>query len=113
MSDQAGILRAFVNVAGEKIGDMVPLGDAEMFGFLRVAQVLLAAKEGLPVAKELKLALEVSGLVGLSCDGQERKLVGALGQIIAQKYGKEVEEFSGLNEEYNQRVRGSNIVNEA
>jgi hypothetical protein len=42
-----------------------------------------------------------------------RKLAGVLGQIIAKKYGTEGEQLSGLNEEDNQQVRGSNFVNEA
>jgi hypothetical protein len=100
--DQASILGAFVHEVREKIGGMVSLGKADMADFIRTAQVLLAEKEDSPVAKELKLVLEVIGLTGLSCDGQEGRLVGVLGQIIVQKYRKAREELSGFNEEHNQ-----------
>lgn len=55
-----------------------------------------------PAAEELKLVIEVSGIAGLSCDGQEGKLVEVLGQLVAKNHGI----FSG-------GVRVSNSVNEA
>ena len=63
-------------------------------------------------AKEVKFTLEVNGIAGLSCGGQERKLAGALGQIIAQKYGNAVEESLGAIGGSNQQVRGSNIIDQ-
>ena len=102
-----------MNVVGEKQDDGASLGDEVLSDSFQVAQDSSAAKLDSPTTEELKLALEVSGIASLSCDGQERKLAGALGQIIAQKYGKEVEELIGFNGESNQQVRGSNIVYEA
>jgi hypothetical protein len=74
---------------------------------------LLAGKEDSPVARELKLALEDSGIAGLSCNGQVRKLSGILGHIIAKKHGKDGKLLSGLNDDDNQQAMGSNFVNEA
>jgi hypothetical protein len=103
LGDLSGILVAFVNmVVGENSGDVATLDEVDLSVIMRVTHDLLAAKEDSPVARELKRALEVSGITGLSCDGHERKLVGVLGQIIAKKYGKEGEELGGLIEEYNQ-----------
>jgi hypothetical protein len=113
LSEQLGILGAYVNVVGEKLVDGVSLGVEILSDSMRVDQELLAAKLDSHDAEELKFTLEVSGIVGLSCNGQERKLAGALGQIIAQKYGNAVEESSGVNGGSNQQVRGSNIIYEA
>ena len=64
-------------------------------------------------AEELKFTLEVCKFAGLSCEGQERKLAGALGQIIAQKYGNSVEELPGAIGGSNQQVGGSNVIYES
>jgi hypothetical protein len=76
----------------------------------------------------LSLSLEINTMSASgpgrtrAVEGQMRKLAGVLGQIIAKKYGTEGEpkkygtegeQLSGLNEEDNQQVRGSNFVNEA
>ena len=114
LGDLLGILGAFVNVAeGEKIGEVTPLDEMDLSVIMRVMQDMLVGKEDSPVARELKHVLEVSGIAGLSCDGQVRRLAGVWGQIIAKKYGKEGEQLSDLNVEDNQQVRGSNFVNEA
>ena len=49
-----------------------------------------ASGEISPAAKELKLVIEVSKIVGLSCDGHEGKLAEVLGQIVAKKHGKDI-----------------------
>ena len=103
-----------MNVAeGEKIGEVMPLDEMDFSVIMRVMQDLLEGKEDSLAARELKYVLEVNGIAGLSCDGQMRRLVEVLGQIIARKYGKEEEQLRGLNVEDNQQVRGSNFVNEA
>jgi hypothetical protein len=109
-----GILGDFVKVVeGERIGVVTPLDEVDQSIIMRVTQDLLAGKEDSPITRELKLALEDSGITGLSCDGQVRKLEGVLGHIIAKKHGKDGELLSGLNDEDNQQVMGSNFVNEA
>jgi hypothetical protein len=113
LGDLPGILGAFVNmVEGEKIGVVTPLDEMDLSVIMRVTKELLVGKEDSLAAKDLKLVLEVSGIVGLSCDGQVRKLAGVL-EIIAKKYGKEGEQLSGLIVEENQQVRGTTCVNEA
>jgi hypothetical protein len=108
-----GILGAFVNVVeGEKIGVVTPLDKVDMSVILSVTQDLLAGKEDSPYAMDLKLALEDSGIAGLSCDGQLRELAGVLDQIIAKKYGNNGEHLSGLNVEDIHQVRGSIFVND-
>ena len=56
---------------------------AESLGTRPLREISLAAKE-------LKLVIEVSGIAGLSCDGQEGKLVDVLGQIVAKKHRKDI-----------------------
>jgi hypothetical protein len=113
MDDLPGILGAFVNVVeGEKIGVVTPLDKVDMSVIMSVTQELLAGKEDSPIAMDLKLVLEDSGIAGLSCDGQMRKLAEVLGQIIAKKYGENEEHLSGFNVEDNHQVRGSNFVND-
>jgi hypothetical protein len=108
-----GILGAFVNVVeGEKIGVVTPLDKVDMSVILSVTQDLLAGKEDSPYAMDLKLALEDSGIAGLSCDGQMRELAGVLDQIIAKKCGNNGEHLSGLNVEDIHQVRGSIFVND-
>ena len=124
--ETSGILGAYVDSVGEKFCNEASLGGTVISDFMRVAQgtrlELLVPGEVSPVVKELKLALEVSGIAGLSCDGQEGKLAEVLGQIVAKKHGKEVEglrEFSNLSLSArlvggsNQQVRVSRIINEA
>ena len=41
-----------------------------------------------PEAEELKLAMEVGVIVGLSCEGQIGKLEEVLGQLVAEKPAK-------------------------
>jgi hypothetical protein len=114
LGDLPGILGTFVNmVGGEKRGVVTPIDEVDQAVILRVTQDLLAVKEDSPVAKELKFTLDVSGIAGLSCDRQEMKLAGILGQIIAKKYGKEGEDLSGLNEEHKQQGRGYNVFYDA
>jgi hypothetical protein len=109
-----GILGTFVNmVEGEKIGVVTPLDEVDTAVILRVTQGLLSGKEVSPAARELHLALEDSGIAGLSCDGQMRKLAGVLGQIIAKKYGMEGEELCGIFEGDIHQVRGTMVVNDA
>ncbi|KAE8099742.1 hypothetical protein FH972_017698 [Carpinus fangiana] len=69
LSEQSGILGAYMTVVGEKLDDGASLGDAVLCDSLWANQDSLAAKLDSPAAEELKLALEASGLAGLSCDG--------------------------------------------
>jgi hypothetical protein len=48
--------------------------------------------------KDLRLVMEVRGIVGLSCDGQEGKLADVLGQLVAEKHGKGASLLAGLRE---------------
>jgi hypothetical protein len=41
-----------------------------------------------PASKDLKLAWNLKGTAGISCDGQEGKLKEVFGQIVADKYGE-------------------------
>jgi hypothetical protein len=115
-----------VDLTREKFYDKASLGGAILSDFAQVAQgigpELSVSREASPAAKELKLALEVNGIAGLSCDGNEGKLAEVLGQIIAKQHGKGVEglrEFSNLSFSAwlvggsNQQVRVSRIINEA
>jgi hypothetical protein len=114
LGDMPGILGTFVNMAeGEKIGVVTPLDEVDTSVILRVTQDLMSGKEDSPAARELQLALEDSGIAGLSCDGQMRKLAGVLGQIIAKKYGLEGEQQGGLLEGDIHQMRGSMFVNDA
>jgi hypothetical protein len=114
LGDMPGILGTFVNMAeGEKIGVVTPLDEVDTTVILRVTQDLMSGKEDSPAARELQLALEDSGIAGLSCDGQMRKLAGVLGQIIAKKYGLEGEQQGGFFEGDIHQVRGSMFVNDA
>jgi hypothetical protein len=92
---------------------VTPIDEVDQAVILRVTQDLLAVKEDSPAAKELKFTLNVSGIAGLSCDRQEWKLAGILGQIIAKKYGKEGEDLNGLYEEHKQQERGYNVFYDA
>jgi hypothetical protein len=102
VSKTSGILEAYVDSVREKYCDEASLRGVVLSYCLRVAQgirlelltrgeVPLVVNKDSPAAKELKIALEVSRIAGLSCDGQERKLTEVLGQIIAKKHGKEAE----------------------
>ena len=86
VSETTGILGVYVDLAGEKFYDEASLGVAVLSDFvwdaLEIGLEILVSREVLPSAKELKLVFEVSGIADLSCDGQEGKLVDALGQII-------------------------------
>jgi hypothetical protein len=114
LGDMPGILGTFVNmVEGEKIGVVTPLDEVDTAVILRVTQDLMSGKEDSPAARELQLALEDSGIAGLSCDGQMRKLAGVLGQIIAKKHGLEGEQQGGFFEGDIHQVRGSMFVNDA
>lgn len=74
---------------GKNFCDMVlssPLR-AEAMGSGVESSGMGALGEFSPVVKELKLVLEVCGVAGLTCDGQERKLLDVLGQVVAAKRG--------------------------
>jgi hypothetical protein len=58
-----------------------------------------------PVSKELKLVWEVKGIAGLSCDGQEGKLKGVLGQLVANKYGEGDSSSTGFEADGNIRLK--------
>ena len=53
-------------------------------------------------AEELKLALEVGEIVGLTCEGQVGQLKEVLGQLVAEKHGR------GIGGE-----GGSHVINES
>jgi hypothetical protein len=53
-------------------------------------------------AEELKLALEVGGIVGMTCDGQVGHLKEVLGQLVAEKHGRD---FGG--------ARDNHVINES
>ena len=97
----------------EIVGEVTPLDELDLSVIMRVIQDLLEGKEDSIAARELKYVLEVSGIAGMSCEGQMRRLTEVLGKIITRKYGKEEIHLRGLNAEDNQQVRGSNFVNEA
>jgi hypothetical protein len=40
--------------------------------------------------EELELALEVGGIVGMTCDGQVGHLKEVLGQLVAEKHGRDI-----------------------
>jgi hypothetical protein len=63
-------------------------------------------------SKELKLVWEVKGIAGLSCDGQEGKLKGVLGQLVANKYGKGDSSSVGFEADNNMRLRDDCIFYE-
>jgi hypothetical protein len=64
-------------------------------------------------SKELKLVWEVKGIAGLPCDGQEGKLKGVLGQLVANKYGKGDSSLVGFEADNNMRLRDDCIFYEA
>jgi hypothetical protein len=53
-------------------------------------------------AEELKLTLEVGGIVGMTCDGQVGHLKEVLGQLVAEKHER------GIGGE-----RDSHVINES
>ena len=86
------------------------------------AELCGASGKDSPTAKELKLVFEVSRITGLSCDGQEGKLMDVLGKIIAKKHRKGVKGsrvisnlsfLAGYVGGSNLRVRANRNLNEA
>jgi hypothetical protein len=95
VAESFGILRVYVIPAGESFCDEVSRSPLKavvlsMHGSESKTSGTGVSGEDSPTVKELKLMFEVSGIAGLSCDGQEGKLVDVLGQIVAKKHGKDV-----------------------
>ena len=67
---------------GKMVGNILE-GDMEE---ISVEVSRCVEREDTPVSKKLKLAVEVSNYVGLSCDGQEGLKVECLKQIVVEKY---------------------------
>jgi hypothetical protein len=88
----AGILGSTPNSS-----EIVPESE---FGAESLGMGLFGASSG--EAEELKLALEVGGIVGMTCDGQVGHLKEVLGQLVAKKHGR------GIGGE-----RDSHVINES
>jgi hypothetical protein len=68
---------------------------------------------GSPASKDLKWAWAVKGTAGMSCGGQERKLIQVFGQIVADKYGGGTSYPIGVETDDNRGMRDEDISYEA
>jgi hypothetical protein len=68
---------------------------------------------GSPASKDLKWAWAVKGTAGLTCGGQERKLVQVFGQIVADKYGGGTSYPTGMVADDNRGMGDEDVPYEA
>ena len=78
-----------VDDSGHDLRSLGSLGESLPVTILkRKVGVMIKEMDASPIMRNLKLAVEVGNIVGLSCDGKEGMQVDCLKQIVIEKHGK-------------------------
>jgi ABC-type glucose/galactose transport system permease subunit len=113
-----GVMGSALNASSESKGESASCSDSCSVGILgmysysavvvyEIGSVVESSEMGRPRAssqleEELKLVMETSGIAGLSYEGQIGKLEKVLGQLVAEKQGRDT-----------RGERGSHVINES